>query len=204
MVAATSTIIAAAGVATSAIGLFESSDASSDTRALQREQVALANQQQSLTQQASQEQADITREQEALRREEARSNFTRTRRNAIRQAQIARAQATNNAANSGGLQSSSFAGGQAQIASSLGSNLAELNEAFERGETNFELNAALVDSQERLNIGTGRINQQQANLSTSISNSQADAQFGNTLFSIGNTFTANSQTIGRVTDTLFS
>lgn len=203
MAFATSTVIAAAGIATSATGLLKSNQASRRAASATAQRAANANEIQSLTAEASVEQARITREQEQLRREEARSNFVRARRNAIRQAQIARARSVNSAANVGGLQSSSAAGGQAQITSSLGSNLTALNESFERGEQNFELNEDLVETQTALNVATGRINQQQASLSSTIANAQASQQLGNSLFTIGSQFTANSKEAGRVIDTLF-
>jgi len=196
------TAIAVGGLALSGYGAYKSRQAGKGAAQTATQVARVQNQLNDASFESSQEQAEISRQQEALRREEATNNAIRSRRNIIRQGQVARANAATNAAGAGGLQSSSFAGGTAQITASMGSNLTSLNEAFQRGETNFELNEALADSRDRFNARASVFNKQLASLGAQGAAFQGQSQLGQSLFSMGGAITGNAGQISRVGSTI--
>lgn len=198
------TAIAIGGLALSGYGAYKSRQAGKGAARNASAVAGVQNQLNDASFEASKEQAEISRQQEALRREEATNNAVRSRRNIIRQGQVARANAATGAANAGGLQSSSFAGGTAQITASMGSNLTSLNEAFQRGETNFDLNEALADSRDRFNLQASGFNKQLANLGAQGAALQGQSQFGQSLFAMGNAITGNAGQISRVGSTIMN
>lgn len=142
MAAITSTIIAAAGLATAGVGLVQGQKASKDAKA--------AN--------ASITQASI--KAEALRAEQMRLDSFRRQRDIIRQSLIARSTAVSGATASGAQYSSGLAGGLAQIAGqATGGLLAQgQNEAI--GEGLFSANRSRMNAE--FSLSNARSDQQTA------------------------------------------
>ena len=188
--------IAAVGAGTSFFGKRKQSRAA-------RESSILANQQNQAQFAASQQIATLTKEQEALRRRQARLDFVRRRRDIIRQGQAARGLAVNNAANAGALGSSASQGGIGQIQHSTGANIAALDENFDIGEQNFEINEDITDVRNSLAGQISTFNNQRSILDRRLADAGGQIALGDSLFRIGSNTVQNAETIERVGSTVF-
>lgn len=156
-------IIAGVGLVSQAFGAFSS-------RKEGKKAAKYAKQQEQLQAAVSAENRKI----EGYRKEQANFDRIRAERNIIRQTQIARATAVSNAANSGASFSSGLQGGLGQIAGEGSAALTSLNENFQLGQKVFDANARIAAYGGQINTLQSRINQ-----------SQANQDFGRTLFSFG-------------------
>lgn len=92
---------------------------------------------------------------EALRKKQMDLESSRERRNAIRQAQIARATAMSNAVSQGAEGGSGLAGGLGQISNRANQNVLGINQGQEIGAGLFRANQQISSAQTLQSIGSG-------------------------------------------------
>lgn len=100
-------------------------------------------------------QAAASERQDNLRRRQMELEANRQRREQIRKATVARAQATASATNQGAGDSSGIQGGLAQITSQANRNIQGINQDEEIGRGIFKTNAQIASAQMIQNIGGG-------------------------------------------------
>lgn len=104
---------------------------------------------------AAKDAANAQKKQEQLREAQMNMDAMRERRTAVRQAQVARANAVSSAGSQGAIDSSGLAGGQAQISGQTGQNLVGINAAQNLGTQMFAANADEAAAQSRSATGGG-------------------------------------------------
>lgn len=110
---------------------------------------------------------------EKLRLRQSNLEASRARRNTVRQAIVARAQALSNATAQGAAESTGLAGGQAQIQGQAASNIQGINQGQSIGYDMFQANRQISSGQTLQSIGSG-------------------------ISGFGNWLTQNQQTMGRL------
>ncbi len=102
-----------------------------------------------------QKQLKEQKKQEKLRMQQLNLETQRRKRETIRQATVARAEATSNAYNQGAGESSALAGGTAQITAQAGRNVVAANQDYQIGRNIFKSNMKIADAQGQINLGQG-------------------------------------------------
>ena len=118
------------------------------------------------------------RKADALRQRQVQLEATRLKREQLRKAQVARAQATARAYNQGAGESSALAGGLSQITGQTGRAVTAINQDAKLSEGLFNINSEYAKAGAISNIGEG-------------------------ITSIGNTIAGNADTINRASASLF-
>lgn len=118
------------------------------------------------------------RKADALRQRQVQLEATRLKREQLRKAQVARAQATARAYNQGAGESSALAGGLSQITGQTGRAVQAINQDAKLSEGLFNINTEYAKAGAITNIGEG-------------------------ITSVGNTIAGNADTINRASASLF-
>ena len=211
------TIIQGIGLATQAFGMWESNKAADKQKDVAAAQTQLNIQASGVKQKAaaSENRANVelirvSREQEKLRKKAMNIEATRMQREIVRNAQMARAEATAGAANSGGLKSSGIQGVQAQITSGQAAQSATVFENRQRGRKQFQLNAEIFSIQARNARAQGAYTRSLSSLETrsqtlgvQSNNASSDANFGKSLFSLGGSLIQNAEPAANSLTSLF-
>lgn len=99
--------------------------------------------------------AKASKKQEALRQRQMELEATRQRREQVRRATVARAQATANAYNQGSGDSSGLSGGLAQITSQANRNILGINQDEQIGNQVFKTNQQIASARFIQSVGSG-------------------------------------------------
>jgi hypothetical protein len=188
--AAVTTAIAVGSLAVAGAGAAISYSAQKKTASAQSAQASAQNK-------ASAKVAKITQQQEKLRKTAMNLEATRQQRTLLRQAQLARANSVNNAANAGSGYGSGLPGAIGSITGQAGAQSTSIFANQQAGNENFDLNAQIAAI-------TGQANTTSAGYQSSIYSSNAQAAFGESLFKLGASGVNNSKTAGDTYTSLFA
>ena len=145
--------------------------------------------------QLSREVSGITKEQENIRKQIAGLEAMRAKRAIIRQAQLARATALSRATGAGAQFGSSFAGVTGGITSQSGVQIGEVNTNLSNSMSMFDLNAQIVNAQNRNAQRTGQFSADLATATGMASNAQGSAATYGQLGAFGGSLAQNAGTI---------
>ena len=209
-------IIGAVGLATSAFGLFEQSDAKSTQADIINQQAGVQKNITNVQNKGYKEQANaqkaiskLSLQLEGIRKSQVQLESVRQTREVIRQAQLARATAVNRAANSGSLTSSGLQGVEAQITSGSADQQSRIFGDLQKSNQVFGINRQIFNINSKLAVQGSNRNAQIAGLQGQLSDlqgasaiAQGQQDFGKSLFSTGLAITGGAKQASDVLQTI--
>ena len=195
--AAISSIVAVVGLATSAYGIYSSEKSTSQQNKNNKARTGALNPIFDKQDALNQDVVAANKRIEQIRMEQAKQDANRSRRQILRETQVARATALSRATNQGAGNSSAVSGALAQINNQSSDLLNTLNQNANAGLSLFKENQNIYDLQSQLASAQGQINK--------INSTSTNVQdFGRSLTQGGALLTQNADTFGRVYNSVFT
>jgi chromosome segregation ATPase len=191
------TAIAAIGVAVSSYGLYSSEKSASQQNRNNKNRTATLNPLFDKQDALNQEVVSANKRLEQIRMEQAKQDANRSKRQILRESQVARSTALSRATNQGAAGSTALQGAYGQITGQTSDLLNTLNQNANAGQAVFAENQNIFDLQSKLAAAQGQINR--------INSTSTNVQdFGRSLMQGGSLLTQNADTFGKVYNSVFT